>query len=187
MKSSSPHRILTVIFVFLLGSTACTSLKKGVASSVELNATNNTAIHGTYNAQPDKTYILTLADFLEVDYFLKYLNEPGFDSLRVKITPLDEKHIEVSVFNHDTLQSVKVIKGKYKQNYFVLKKQHNYEPELGIFLYSWTRQKTRIRLSEKGNIIVDSKSYLNGFILGFVPVFFVSDRNCDVEFERLVP
>ena len=185
MKSALMNKIL--VSALILTTTSCTSLKKAAPSSVELNASNNVALSGTYNAHPGKNYLPTLADFLEVDYFLKYLNVPAFDSLKVQITPQDEKHIEVTVYNHDTLQSVKTVKGKYKQNYFVLRKQHNYEPELGIFLYSWTRQKTRIRLSEKGNIIVDSKSYLNGFILGFVPVVFVSDRNCDAEFERLVP
>jgi len=174
---------LLILFLFLVCS--CTSLKKISESTEELTSNDSLKLKGTYSAYSNKDYLPTLADFLEIDYFLKHLNYEDDDSLIIKINPIDKNHLEVLVFNHDSLQSKKTIRGKYKKNYFVLKKQHNYDPELGIFLYTWSRQKTRLKIEENGNIIIDSKSFLNAIIIGFVPIAFVTDKNYNIEFEKI--
>ncbi len=181
----SYKRNIFILLIALISFSSCVSLKEIEQVERELDVSNFSAINGRYYAQSDSFCSLNLADLLEVDHFLKFLDLDGHsDSLVVELKVINQKKVQMTVFLCDSIISSHFFKGKLENNCFTLKTQTNTEFDLLFFIYSVTKQKTRLYLNNRNYLIVDSESKLTSFIL-FVPDFTYKKQRYNIPFKKL--
>jgi hypothetical protein len=172
-----------ILALLSLWCISCTTLNKVTVPHEALNYSNFTQLNGRYSAKPDSTGQPNLADFLLVNYYLDHISYNVGDSLEVELKAKDNKHLEVKVFRNQTLESKEIIRGKLKNNHFVLSRQAHLETDCFGFLNVPTWQKTRLRLQDETLIIDAEVAWYPCFII--LPFMFVKNDHYGMKFKKL--
>jgi len=173
-------RVLVISSLFL---TSCVALNETTTKTDKLDQENFIEINGIYSARPDSSWKPTLADFLIINYYLDHLSYEDDDTLLVELVTLNTRQIKVRVFRNKNLEFEKVLKGRLKNNYFVLNRQVHLENDLYGILKTLTRQRTRIGHIDN-NLIVDSEEEWYSGILIF-PSLYVKYEYYGENFKKI--
>ncbi|UJH92647.1 hypothetical protein LZ575_09355 [Antarcticibacterium sp. 1MA-6-2] len=117
-------RKLFVLFILFIFLTSCSGLKKITDKEVQeiQNFKDAEKFNGTYSLFRNgaNKYSYSLDNILK--FKTDFDNENRLDSTHlVQIKMLDEKTLKADLFSKDLLIETKIVKGKMRKNYFIIK------------------------------------------------------------------
>lgn len=109
--------------------------------------------------------------------------EENRSSNYIEIQVLNEKRIEARLYIEDKIVEKRRLKGKFKDNYFVLKKRREFKLAY-VLLNLYGTEKNRLFLNPDGDLVVDSESGGCGLFV-FFPVFCAGSEKYDRIYARI--
>jgi hypothetical protein len=171
-----------ILFIFLLFS-SCSTLKSITESNdcEKLDKSTLSLINGAYN-RFSMDSIFSNANDLFWLFSMKGHNIDRNEDF-VKLSVIDERHIEITLIKKDSIIYIRTLKGKLKDNAFEFNRRIKFYPVIVATIYM--DSKTRIRLLKNGNLIIDAKSMQYGLTFFVLPLGG-SEKEYNSIFERQI-
>lgn len=170
-----------ILLFFVLAFTSCATFKANslAENRQTLSKENLKKFEGTYKVISKDT----------IDRFGYYSIDESYikkkDSVENNLATLklmDENHLKFEISNDTTILKSWIVKFKVRRNYLFFEKKTYYESI--VIINSKVVFKTRVCLSESGNLILDN-IYSSSVFLFIMPFNEVRQDHYGVEFERI--
>ena len=181
----SPIFFIIVLQLSFLAS-SCFNLKP-IAKNITVQPLN-------YNLNKlDGDYEIYSIDtsFRNLEFALTYSDKILFDTIELKyekvnLKAIDNRHLQVTVLNRDSVIKTKIIKGYISQDYFNFKLIHlsSIKP-FYLIINGFTMQKNRIALLKNGNLTLDTNGGGRLFLV-FFPTFGGGAEFYNLGFKRKI-
>jgi hypothetical protein len=145
-------------------------------SDIKLNESNRNQLNGTYKIYDTKNQISL--PFI--------IGKSKFETVQdgsIKLESIDEKKIAVTIMKNDSIIESYILKGKFKNGYFIKKTKFTAEFPFGPLLWGLGNYKNALGINNENNLIIlENHSGMSFFLIA--PIFGAGG-DYEVEYKKL--
>lgn len=165
--------------VFTLSSCAALKPASKVKETIPLTKDNLSMLDGSYEILSTDSSKITLDAGLTFD---RYYIDRGNIKNRVILKIIDEKQILITIYDGSSTVRKKKVRGKIRNGYFECSLTRL--KTFWLAFNSYGRQKNRIGILKNGDLTLDVKYKIFGFVVIF-PSAFAGKENYNLVFRRI--
>ena len=163
--------IIIAFLVQMLYSCRSIDLSSRRGKDYSSNSTNISILNGIYINSPDSASDLYSA-WQRLDN--KTLSIPNDSYIQIKV--LSERKLQATLLSQNKSIDEKILKGKNKKGYFVLRNRYKAKLNFGPFLWTFAGFKIYLGVTKENNLIL-LESNAGTTIVLILPVFPAGDRH----------
>ncbi len=169
----------TIYFIFLISFSSCASVnfKERDGFDIKLNSSNYQQIKGNYSG--------IAADKILPYNFQKDKPPHENKNYKVAINPVDQKHLSLTLFDNEIMMKNVIVKGRYQNGYFKLKRKWNASFVIGPLIWVLGSAVKHIGLTNENNLVVINSGGGGVMLLILFPIFGANGAQYEIEYKRV--